>query len=94
MADWKIAHSAIEAYPEEVDTTSSPTTVRVRRNIHEVELPGMEEGETTKVYEFEEKLYTKDEYAMIKSIDETVRVRHESDIIDEYTEALVEEGIL
>lgn len=54
MTDWKIARYQNE--PDELDRSSSPTTVYERRNIHEVIT------EDSSEWECEERLFSKDEW--------------------------------
>ena len=55
--------SEADDYPEEVDTTISPTTVYLRRNIEEVEREDPD-GETRTMYVYEECALTPAEYAI------------------------------
>ena len=48
--------------PELVDTTSSKTTVYLRKNIIEKERMNEETGESTPYYEYDEAKLTKEEY--------------------------------
>ena len=48
--------------PELVDTTSSKTTVYLRKNIVEKEIMNEETGESTLYYEYDEAKLTKEEY--------------------------------
>ena len=48
--------------PELVDTTSSKTTVYLRKNIIEKERVDEETGESTPYYEYDEEKLTKEEY--------------------------------
>lgn len=51
-----------ETRPEELDFTSSPTTVFIRRNIEEVERTDPETGETKTMYAFDEIQMPKADY--------------------------------
>lgn len=64
MTDWKKVQG--DSYPELVDTTSSASTVYERRNVTEetVEMMG---GEPVVVFSYEERTYTKEEYAELSS---------------------------
>jgi hypothetical protein len=104
MTDWKIVHGDIE--PAEIDTTSSPTTVYERRNIKyvEPEVVTTESGEVdsettpTPYWEYEERTYTPDEYKMVvemaNRVGQNIEIKRESEIIDEYTLSLIEEGVI
>lgn len=48
--------------PELIDTTSSKTTVYIRKNIIEKERMDEETGESTPYYEYDETKLTKEEY--------------------------------
>ena len=48
--------------PELVDTTSSKTTVYIRKNIIEKEIMDKETGDSTTYYEYDEAKLTKEEY--------------------------------
>lgn len=61
--NWKYAESTVR--PLSVDTTSSPTTVYLNRNI--VENEREYEGETTMWYKFETAALTREEYAEYKA---------------------------
>ena len=60
MTDWKKVQG--DSYPELVDTTSSASTVYERRNVTE-ETTEMMGGEPVVVFSYEERTYTKEEYA-------------------------------
>lgn len=57
---WKNVTGCQPNKPDEVDTTSSPTTVYLRRNIRQTEITSGEE--TIQVWEYEEAQLTKEEY--------------------------------
>lgn len=98
MTEWREAYSGIEPKPEAIDTTSSPTTVYLRKDFEEVDVPsaGMEEegSEPTKQWKYQERTCTPEEYAIATLSAEQIQLRHEGDIIDEYTMELMEEGLL
>ena len=48
--------------PELIDTTSSKTTVYIRKNIIEKERIDNETGDSTTYYEYDEAKFTKEEY--------------------------------
>lgn len=68
---WYKSESTIR--PDAVDTTSSKTSVFLRRNIKEVTRTE-EEGETT-VFEYEETKPTKEEYEKYLQVAEAVNMR-------------------
>ena len=95
MTDWRISQCGYNDKPSEYDTTSSPTTVYQRRNIEEVTVPAVEEGkEDTKMWQYEERTYTREEWDMLNAMSETINFKHDNDIIDDYTTSLIEEGLL
>jgi len=99
MTAWIKSQCGYNDKPAALDTTSSPTTVYERRNFTEITVPAIEEGEEeTKMWEYEERTYTKEEYDMISStcdnIVPMINFKHDNDIIDEYTLNLIEEGLL
>ncbi|WP_455618812.1 hypothetical protein [Eisenbergiella sp.] len=108
MTEWKIQRGTQYERPEEIDRTSSPTTVYLRRNIKQVttETEG-ESGEMQSVsgWEYEEQEMTPYEYENMLMMQQVV-MENTQDIvtsvtgfqkeqaIDEYTLQLVEEGLL
>lgn len=64
----------------------------LRKNIKEVERTGAD-GTTTTHFEYEEAIADSIEYGAIVA-GEAVKLRQEQDIVDEYTLALIEEGVL
>lgn len=102
MKDWKAVQST--AQPSEVEAGLSPTTVYLRRNITKTEIEGMD-GETCEYWNYEEKELTTDEYNSMLMLEEIVSESNNSvvdavtefqkeTVIDEYTESLIESGIL
>lgn len=65
MTDWYKAQ-AMEK-PGEYDTTSSPTTVYQRKDIKQVKLPAMEDGEAPEGYEYQERIMTREEYQQLQA---------------------------
>lgn len=57
---WKKVTGCQPNKPDEVDTTSSPTTVYLRRNINQKEIT--QDEETITVWAYEEAQLTKEEY--------------------------------
>lgn len=108
MKDWKKVTGTQTDKPEEVDKTSSPSTVYLRRNIEQVkrEVEGSD-GKMQKVteWQYEEREMTVEEYenmALMKAvveentsgIVESVTQFQKDAVIDEYTTQLIEEGII
>lgn len=106
MKDWKMQHGTQPERPEEVDRTSSPTTVYLRRNIEQVEIPVSEGSEETVTqWQYEEKEMSVEEYNNMilmqqvvaentQGIVESVTEFQREAVIDEYTEQLIEEGLI
>ena len=94
--------------PEEVDRTSSPSTVYLRKNIEQVtrEVEGSDgKMQTVTEWQYDEKEMTVKEYenmALMKSvveentsgIVESVTQFQKDAVIDEYTQQLIEEGLI
>lgn len=108
MKEWKLQQGTQEERPEEIDRTSSPTTVYLRRNIKQVtqEVEG-ESGETQRVsgWEYEEQEMLVEEYENMllmqqvvtentSGIVESVTQFQKETVIDEYTAQLIEEGLI
>jgi hypothetical protein len=60
MIEYKRSESI--THPEEVDTTSSPTTVYFNKNIHAEERQDVETGETRTVFVYDEAKMPRKEY--------------------------------
>lgn len=71
----------------------SPNGVYLRKNIIEAEHSGSNEQSPVKMFQYDEAFLLPEDYQAYL-IAEAVRLRHENDIIDDYTLTLVEEGIL
>ena len=106
MTDWKKVKGTQPDKPEEVDRTSSPSTVYLRKNIEQVtrEVEG-NDGETVTEWQYDEREMTVEEYenmALMKSvveentsgIVESVTQFQKDAVIDEYTQQLIEEGLI
>ena len=59
---WKNVTGCQPNKPDEVDTTSSPTTVYLRRNIQEAVIGEQMDGTSITGWEYEEAQLTKEEY--------------------------------
>lgn len=64
MQDWKTVRGSQETQPSEFDTTSSSVWVYQRRNVHTVTETN-EDGMTTTLWEYEERLLTREEYILV-----------------------------
>ena len=97
MTEWKTVQGNYNdgVQPPEIDLDSSPTTVYERKNFRVIEVEDdMNEGQKTQMWEYEERTYTQLEYTVAILTADKVTLRHENDIIDEYTEQLIEEGVI
>lgn len=106
MKDWKTVTGTQPERPAEVDRESSQTTVYLRKNIRQVEQKEAEDSEeTVKTWKYEERELTIAEYeSMIlmqqvvsentSGIVESVTQFQRDAVIDEYTEKLIEEGVI
>lgn len=99
MTDWYKSACGIDHVPEELDTTSSKTTVYQRRNIEKKVYPAdpTMEGEDAKEregYEYEERRFTREEWDNAQINAAIVSFKHDEDIRDAWTEELIEEGVL
>lgn len=108
MTDWKTVTGTQPERPEEIDKTSSPLTVYLRKNIKQVEreIEGSDgESQTVTEWQYEEREMTVEEYenmALMKSvveentsgIVESVTQFQKDAVIDEYTQQLIEEGLI
>lgn len=106
MTDWKKVTGTQPDKPEEIDRTSSPLTVYLRKNIEQVtrEVEGSNEEMATE-WQYDEKEMTVEEYenmALMKTIVEentsgiveSVTQFQRDAVIDEYTQQLIEEGLI
>ena len=108
MKEWKLQQGTQEERPEEIDRTSSPTTVYLRRNIKQVTQKAEgESGEMQSVsgWEYEEQEMSVEEYENMllmqqvitentSGIVESVTQFQKETVIDEYTAQLIEEGLI
>lgn len=95
--EWKTVYCGYDNKPEAIDTTSSSTTVYERRNFEEVvtKSPSIDGGEVeVKQWKYEERTYSKSQYELIQAVVEKIQLKQESEIIDKFTEELVEGGML
>lgn len=100
LINFKRAESLVN--PSEIDTTSSPDGIFIRKNVKAVEVES-ENAESIIKYVYDEAFLTPDEYELYKTskyemvVNEavtTLTVRREAEIIDDYTLQLIEEGVL
>lgn len=82
--------------PSEIDNTSSKDGVYIRKNIESITKED-ENGNEYAVFCYDEAFLTHTEYLLhlfSNEVVENMAIKHENDIIDEYTLKLFEEGIL
>ena len=70
MQKWKKVHGSQADKPTEFDTTSSPTTVYQRKNIHRIEIENFD-GTKSELWEYDERTMSHEEYAVIAEIIKT-----------------------
>ena len=92
--DWVDAYCDYATKPATIDTTSSPTTVYMRKDYEVVESTDPETNEVRKQWKYKEKTMTQDEYALAVATSEMTTLRHDADVIDAYTLELLEEGVI
>lgn len=85
---WYKSESTIR--PDEVDTTSSKTSVYLRRNIVEKQRESEIDGEMQMYYEYEEAKLTKEEYEKYKQNPENKEIEQLRSEVDMLTECLLE----
>lgn len=78
--NWTKSESTV--MPEAVDTTSSKTTVYLRRGIKEKQRTDEESGETMTFYEYEEAKMTHEEYEDYLQVAEAVNMRQTKADVD------------
>lgn len=104
MKEWRKVFGTETEKPEEFDTTQSPTTVYQRRNIEQVTKKDADGNDVTG-WEREERELTLEEYQQMKLMQEIVTTNtsgivesvtqfQKDAVIDEYTEQLIEEGLI
>lgn len=64
MTDWKTVHDSRPDRPPELDTTSSESTVYLRRNIQEERIE-LDDDMTMDGWTYEQMTYTKEEYDLL-----------------------------
>lgn len=71
MTDWKTVYDSRNTTPEALDTTSSSSTVYERQNIRRetvtVTVGGSEDAATMEQWVYEQREYTREEYAMMRA---------------------------
>ena len=95
MTDWKQVRGTQSEKPLEVDSSSSTSTVYLRRNIEEVEVEVSDSK--VKMWQYEERELTREEYAVYQMIEEstkTITSFQKQEVIDEYTEELIAGGVI
>lgn len=104
MKEWRTVFGTETEKPEEFDTQQSPTTVYQRRNIKRTEKTE-EDGTKVTGWQREEREMTHEEYNQMvlmrqvvsentSAIVESVTGFQKEAVIDEYTQQLIEEGMI
>lgn len=104
MKEWREVFGTEATKPEEFDVTASPTTVYQRRNIRQ-ETKTEADGKKVTGWQREERELTLEEYGQLKLVQEVVKENtseivtsvtefNENEVIDRYTEQLIEEGVI
>lgn len=104
MKEWREVFGTETARPEEFDTQQSPTTVYQRRNIKQM-TKTEEDGTRVTGWQREEREMTVEEYHQMmlmqqvisentSAIVESVTGFQKEAVIDEYTQQLIEEGLI
>lgn len=104
MKEWREVFGTEATKPEEFDVTASPTTVYQRRNIRQ-ETKTEADGKEVTGWQREERELTLEEYGQLKLVHEVVKENtseivtsvtefNENEVIDRYTQQLIEEGVI
>lgn len=104
MKEWREVFGTEATKPEEFDVTASPTTVYQRRNIRQ-ETKTEADGKKVTGWQREERELTLEEYGQLKLVQEVVKENtseivtsvtefNENEVIDRYTQQLIEEGVI
>lgn len=97
MQDWKLVKGSQSSEPLEVDTVSSPDTVYLRKDIEQITETDEVSGEEVTMWQYQEKSMSKEEYTQYQMIQEQtkeIKAYTTQDAVDEYTESLIEAGLL
>lgn len=87
MTDWRTVEGGSKPVP--VDSTSSASTVYETRNAHEIEREDMD-GQKTKMWEWEERTFTKEEYAVHLANELKENMRSNEVSIEDLSMAIIE----
>jgi hypothetical protein len=94
IAKWVTSCCGINDKPAELDT-SGPTTVYERKNFEKITVPSQIEGESDiEMWQYQERAVPISDYNAALLASEKMEMRRESEIIDEYTNELIEGGLL
>lgn len=104
MKEWREVFGTEAEQPEEFDTTASPTTVYQRRNIKKATKEDAD-GKKITGWQREEREMSREEYDRLTLMQEVVAsnttgivesvTQFQKDVvIDEYTQQLIEEGLI
>ena len=89
--NWTKAESRLS--PVDLDKVSSPHGVYMRKNIEAVSVEDPMTKETYTKYVYDEVFLTHSEYDRYILIQD-INLKHDDDVVDDYTLKLIEEGIL
>lgn len=95
MTDWTTVRGSQADQPLEVEKNNG--TVYLRKDITQVNMKNPDSEEVVSLWEYKEKQMTDSEYAQYQMVQEstnTIVNYQKQDTIDEYTEQLVEEGVI
>lgn len=95
MTEWTTIRGSQADQPLEVEQNNN--TVYLRKDIKQVNVKNPDTKETVSLWEYQEKQMTDFEYAQYQMVQEstnTIVSYQKQDTIDEYTEQLVEEGVI
>ena len=96
MKEWREVFGTEAEQPEEFDTTASPTTVYQRRNIKKATKEDAD-GKKITGWQREEREMSREEYdrlTLMQEVVESVTQFQKDAVIDEYTQQLIEEGLI
>jgi len=79
MTDWKKVQGSQVEKPQEFDTTSSAVIVYQRKNIERVTVEDKVSGETTEVWQYDERELSREEYSIIIAEIQQAQIKEAND---------------
>ncbi len=79
MTDWKRVQGSQEQKPQEFDTTSSAVVVYQRKNIERVTVEDKVSGETTEIWQYDERELSREEYSIIIAEIQQAQIKEAND---------------